>query len=129
MLGIKHFTAIINPPQACILAVSAAHDVLLPATPSNPLDELMGLGQPEALDALVQAPVAAKATPPPPADILDELMAASPRGAANLPPSLQSQQIMTVTLSSDERVVDGQIAAQLLNRVEHYLASPQNMIL
>ncbi|XP_072026867.1 dihydrolipoyllysine-residue acetyltransferase component of pyruvate dehydrogenase complex, mitochondrial-like [Amphiura filiformis] len=30
MFGIKHFTAIINPPQACILAVGAAKKTLLP---------------------------------------------------------------------------------------------------
>ncbi len=30
MFGIKHFTAIINPPQACILAVGAAKKNLLP---------------------------------------------------------------------------------------------------
>eukprot|EP00358_Blepharisma_japonicum_P002492 CAMPEP_0202946330 /NCGR_PEP_ID=MMETSP1395-20130829/9144_1 /ASSEMBLY_ACC=CAM_ASM_000871 /TAXON_ID=5961 /ORGANISM="Blepharisma japonicum, Strain Stock R1072" /LENGTH=397 /DNA_ID=CAMNT_0049646863 /DNA_START=164 /DNA_END=1357 /DNA_ORIENTATION=- len=30
MFGIKEFSAIINPPQACILAVGASHDVLVP---------------------------------------------------------------------------------------------------
>ncbi|KAJ9068370.1 hypothetical protein DSO57_1029328 [Entomophthora muscae] len=130
MLGIKHFTAIINPPQACILAVSAGHDVLTPVSPSNnPLDELMGLGQPEVISALSQPPTTSTITPSQSADILDELMAPSPKKGANLPSSIQIQNIMTVTLSSDERVVDGQIAAQLLNRVEHYLSSPQNMIL
>lgn len=130
MLGIKHFTAIINPPQACILAVSAGHDVLTPVSPSNnPLDELIGLGQPEVISALSQPPATSTIASSQSADILDELMAPSPKKGGNLPSSIQIQNIMTVTLSSDERVVDGQIAAQLLNRVEHYLSSPQNMIL
>ncbi|OBZ79088.1 hypothetical protein A0H81_00906 [Grifola frondosa] len=31
MFGIDHFTAIINPPQSCILAVGATHPTLVPA--------------------------------------------------------------------------------------------------
>lgn len=31
MFGISHFTAIINPPQACILAVGATKATLVPA--------------------------------------------------------------------------------------------------
>lgn len=31
MFGITHFTAIINPPQSCILAVGATQPVLVPA--------------------------------------------------------------------------------------------------
>lgn len=31
MFGIKNFSAIINPPQACILAVGASEDRLVPA--------------------------------------------------------------------------------------------------
>jgi len=31
MMGVKNFTAVINPPQSCILAVSAAQKVLKPA--------------------------------------------------------------------------------------------------
>jgi len=30
MFGIKNFTAIINPPQACILAVGTSNQVLVP---------------------------------------------------------------------------------------------------
>ncbi|KAI0220015.1 hypothetical protein L0F63_007062, partial [Massospora cicadina] len=102
MLGIKNFTAIINPPQACILAVSAAHDVLLPTSTTNPLDELIGISQTEAVDDLAQ-PSIASARPQQATDILDDLMAPLPKGASCLPPTLKSQQIMTVTLSSDER--------------------------
>ena len=35
MYGIKHFTAIINPPQACILAVGGAQKTLKPDTESE----------------------------------------------------------------------------------------------
>lgn len=31
MFGISHFTAIINPPQSCILAVGATQPTLVPA--------------------------------------------------------------------------------------------------
>lgn len=31
MFGIKNFSAIINPPQACILAIGASEDRLVPA--------------------------------------------------------------------------------------------------
>lgn len=31
MFGIKNFSAIINPPQACILAIGASEDKLIPA--------------------------------------------------------------------------------------------------
>ncbi|CAN8003944.1 unnamed protein product, partial [Ixodes pacificus] len=35
MFGVKNFSAIINPPQACILAVGCTEDVLVPDENSN----------------------------------------------------------------------------------------------
>ena len=31
MMGIQHFTAVINPPQSCILAVGAPQKKMVPA--------------------------------------------------------------------------------------------------
>lgn len=61
MFGVNHFSAIINPPQACILAVGSAFPKILPS------DE-------EGKD-------------------------------------FRKANVMTVTLSSDHRVVDGAVAA------------------
>ena len=38
MFGISSFSAVINPPQTCILAVGAARPVLLPSSDSHPDD-------------------------------------------------------------------------------------------
>jgi pyruvate dehydrogenase E2 component (dihydrolipoamide acetyltransferase) len=35
MMGIKHFTAIINPPQSCILAVGATQSIIVPDAKSD----------------------------------------------------------------------------------------------
>lgn len=43
MFGIDHFTAIINPPQACILAVSSTVPTLVPCGPeASPEDAARG---------------------------------------------------------------------------------------
>jgi pyruvate dehydrogenase E2 component (dihydrolipoamide acetyltransferase) len=34
MFGVDHFTAIINPPQACILAVGSTVSTLVPVSPT-----------------------------------------------------------------------------------------------
>lgn len=120
MFGIKQFTAIINPPQACILAVSAAHEELTPTETSFSSDIFDELIPSSEVPASPKSDTVSK-------DILDELIAPTVTGA--LPASLRSNLVMTVTLSSDARVVDGQVAAELLSRIEYYLSNPQNMIL
>lgn len=76
MLGIDHFTAIINPPNACILAIGGIRD------------------EPVVKDGAV---VPGKR--------------------------------MTVTLSSDHRVVDGASGARFLATVKQYLEEPTTMLL
>ncbi len=71
MFGVKHFTAIINPPEACILAVSAVEEV--------PVVE----------------------------------------GGAVVPGHR-----MSLTLSSDHRVVDGALAAQFMRDLKQVLETP-----
>jgi pyruvate dehydrogenase E2 component (dihydrolipoamide acetyltransferase) len=75
MFGVRHFDAIINPPQAAILAVAGGE----------------------------QRPVAENG----------ELTLAT---------------IMTVSLSSDHRVIDGAVAAQFLQVVKRFMETPSLML-
>jgi len=75
MFGVSHFTAIINPPNACILAVGAAREV------------------PVVRDG--------------------QLMVGS---------------VMSMTMSSDHRIVDGAMAAQYLNTVKGMLEAPATLL-
>lgn len=82
MFGVSHFTAIINPPQACILAIGSAIKRVVP-------NEKAKEGE-------------------------------SPYRTAN---------IMTVTLSSDHRVVDGADAARWGQHFKKYIETPELMML
>ncbi|XP_062403442.1 pyruvate dehydrogenase protein X component, mitochondrial [Sardina pilchardus] len=81
MFGISGFSAVINPPQACILAVGTSRAELR-LTP----DAQDGSG-----------------------------------------PALRALQLMTVTLSSDGRLVDDQLASQFLDKFRANLEQPQRM--
>ncbi len=76
MFGISHFSAIINPPQACILAVGGGQQKVL----------LQG-GKPVA------------------------------------------RTVMNVTLSADNRVVDGDVAAEFLAAFSKYMANPLQLVM
>lgn len=77
MFGISEFSAVINPPQACILAVGStrAELSLAPQDPDGPV--------------------------------------------------LRTQQLMTVTLSSDGRLVDDELASRFLEKFRRNLEQPQ----
>ncbi|MBN3300861.1 ODPX protein, partial [Amia calva] len=81
MFGISGFSAVINPPQACILAVGRARAELTPSL-----------------------------------DHEDN-------------PRVQQQQLITVTLSSDGRLVDDLLASEFLDRFRANLERPQRMAL
>ncbi|XP_068169004.1 pyruvate dehydrogenase protein X component, mitochondrial [Antennarius striatus] len=78
MFGISGFSAVINPPQACILAVGTARSELRLCKDDQ---------------------------------------------------SLHTQQLMTVTLSSDGRLVDDELASRFLNKFRANLEKPQRMAL
>lgn len=78
MFGISGFSAVINPPQACILAVGTSRAELQ-------LSE-------------------------------DEQ-------------TLRTQHLMTVTLSSDGRLVDDELASRFLHKFRTKLEQPQRMAL
>ncbi|XP_042330931.1 pyruvate dehydrogenase protein X component, mitochondrial [Sceloporus undulatus] len=81
MFGISSFIAVINPPQACILAVGGARPEL--------------------------------------ALVVDE------EGNEKL----HQQQLMTITLSSDGRVVDDELASRFLERLKANLENPASLAL
>ncbi|KAF7659783.1 hypothetical protein LDENG_00293150 [Lucifuga dentata] len=78
MFGISGFSAVINPPQACILAVGTSRSVL----------QLCEDNQ-----------------------------------------TLRTQELMTVTLSSDGRLVDDELASRFLDKLRANLERPQQMAL
>jgi len=77
MFGVKHFTAIINPPQAAILAIGGA----------------------------------------------EKRVVADGKGG------FKEASFMTVTLSSDHRVIDGAIGAQWLGAFKKYIEDPVLMLI
>ncbi|CAL1595474.1 unnamed protein product [Knipowitschia caucasica] len=78
MFGISGFSAVINPPQACILAVGTSRKELQLSEDHQ---------------------------------------------------SLQTRQLMTVTLSSDGRLVDDELASRFLDKFRSNLEQPQRMAL
>lgn len=78
MFGISGFSAVINPPQACILAVGTSRSELRLCEESQ---------------------------------------------------ALRAQQLMTVTLSSDGRLVDDELASRFLDKFRANLERPQRMAL
>lgn len=81
MFGISSFIAVINPPQACILAVGRTRTELAVAVDDEGNEKL------------------------------------------------QQHQLMTVTLSSDGRVVDDELASQFLERLKSNLENPVRLAL
>ncbi|XP_068612928.1 pyruvate dehydrogenase protein X component-like [Brachionichthys hirsutus] len=78
MFGISGFSAVINPPQACILAIGSSRSALRLCEDDQ---------------------------------------------------SLHVQQLMTVTLSSDGRLVDDELASRFLDKFRANLEEPQRMVL
>lgn len=78
MFGISGFSAVINPPQACILAVGTSRTELQLSEDNE---------------------------------------------------TLRTQQLMTVTLSSDGRLVDDELASRFLDKFRANLEQPQRMAL
>ncbi|KAG0223955.1 Pyruvate dehydrogenase complex component E2 1, partial [Actinomortierella wolfii] len=170
MFGVNHFSAIVNPPQACNLAVGAARTVYLPPAveeqevlnDAEVFEYLSGqrkkapLGKSITTTATLAAvPTAAftepaaiesapkkkthaiksaddldlleylgnpKATKKPAKSVQDEIM-------ARLKPQLEASQVVNVTLSIDERVVDSEVAGKFLDRLSYYVRNPENMLL
>ncbi|KAG0349771.1 hypothetical protein BGZ54_004208 [Gamsiella multidivaricata] len=149
MFGVSNFSAIINLPQACILAVGGARTIFKPAaveetdllSDSEIFDYLGGQSKKSAsssssstsskktkedLDLIEflggSAPLKKKSTSTSESALGDEVL-------RRLRPSLEKSQVVSVTLSIDERVVDGEVAGRFLERLSHYVENPESMIL
>lgn len=83
MFGIREFTAVINPPQACIMAVGTTR--LRPTTRDPQADDDVTAG------------------------------------------SRDVEHVMTVTMSSDARVVDDEKASQFLTTFKRNMENPMRL--
>ncbi|KAG0269352.1 pyruvate dehydrogenase complex dihydrolipoamide acetyltransferase component (E2) [Actinomortierella ambigua] len=167
MFGVNHFSAIINPPQACNLAVGAARTVFLPpAVEENEIlndaevfEYLSGQRKKAPLGKSITATAAAPSTSSEAAapaaaapkqkkhvvksaddlDLLEYLgnpkvtqkpsKTVQDQILARLKPQLEATQVVNVTLSIDERVVDSEVAGKFLDRLSHYVHNPETMLL
>lgn len=94
MFGIDAFSAVVNPPQACILAVSRSQRRLVPA--------------------LVE---------------VEEEEEEEGGAVLRMEERLRVASVLSVTLSSDRRVVDDGDAAEFLQVVRAYLEEPERLML
>lgn len=128
MFGITSFSAIINPPQVCILAVGgstqridedavAAMQAKAAATAAAAAAAAPAPAAASAANALPFSRSAAFASPAPAA------ATATPAPVLRLPTST----FLTVTLVSDERAVDGETAAQFLAAFKTFMENPLAM--
>lgn len=101
MFGIKNFSAIINPPQSCILAVGGSEKRLIPS------DNEKGSVSRDKSSALC-FPVISNCVRSRRFDVAS---------------------VMSVTLSCDHRVVDGAVGAQWLAEFRRFLEKPVTMLL
>ncbi|KAK9767285.1 hypothetical protein K7432_003016 [Basidiobolus ranarum] len=113
MYGIGQFTAIINPPQACIMAVGGTKIEVIEDEESSTSSQFSSVVEPNAEP-----------------DVFDYLSGEA-KFSYNAPVngSLKTRQVMTVNLSIDDRVVDAAIAGDFLNKFKFYMENPINMIL
>ncbi|KAF9418275.1 pyruvate dehydrogenase complex dihydrolipoamide acetyltransferase component (E2) [Podila epigama] len=161
MFGVTSFTAIINSPQAAILAVGGARTVLKPSSVEETTDfvsdaevfDYLG-GQTKGKSALSSSSSASSASTTPSIkenkkksqddglDLIDYLGGNGPavkKSTSNsvigdellrrLRPALEKSQVVNVTLSIDERVIDSETAGKFLGRLSHYVENPESMIL
>ncbi|KAM9971266.1 hypothetical protein ACTFIW_011243 [Dictyostelium discoideum] len=139
MFGITSFNAIINYPQAGILAIGTGRKVLRPPSTYQPIDsnlnaskygsegksEIINTNGPlttEQLEKLFDTTIVSKKQ-----DIKQQII-----NEQQQPPKYEQPKVanvMDVTLSGDNRVFDDEIAGKFLSSFKYYLSNPQNMIL
>jgi pyruvate dehydrogenase E2 component (dihydrolipoamide acetyltransferase)/dihydrolipoamide dehydrogenase-binding protein of pyruvate dehydrogenase complex len=151
MFGVNQFTAIINPPHATNLAIGGARTVFKPAaveetdllTDSEVFEYLGGQSKKSVSSSAGGSSSTKKAQQD--LDLIDFLGGSAPlkkkksaptsetalgdEVLRRLRPSLEQSQVVSVTLSIDERVVDNDVAGQFLGRLSHYVENPESMIL
>jgi hypothetical protein len=131
MFGVTSFSAIINPPQTCILAVGGS----VQRVDENAVNAAELAQLKPAAPAPTAAPVAAKPAAPATSTSLPFVHSsafAAPAPAAPAAPAkpvlrLPTSTFMSVTLVSDERAVDGETAAQWLAAFKGFMENPASM--
>ncbi|KAF9291431.1 hypothetical protein BGZ68_004079 [Mortierella alpina] len=153
MFGVSNFTAIVNLPQASILAVGGARTVFKPSAveetdllSDNEVFEFLGGQSKKSAGSAAAAPTKFTKKSSDDLDLIDYL--GGGKGASlkkkststsesalgdevlrRLRPSLEQSQVVSVTLSIDERVIDNEVAGKFLGRLSHYVENPESMIL
>ncbi|KAK3848088.1 MAG: pyruvate dehydrogenase complex, component X [Linnemannia gamsii] len=145
MFGVNNFTAIINLPQSSILAIGGSRTVLKPSA----VEETDFVSDSEIFDYLGGQSKKAPSSSAPAKksnedlDLIDFLGGNAPLKKSTstsqsalgdellrrLRPSLEKSQVVSVTLSIDERVVDTEVAGRFLSRMSHYVENPESMVL
>ncbi|KAG0375679.1 pyruvate dehydrogenase complex dihydrolipoamide acetyltransferase component (E2) [Mortierella sp. AD032] len=145
MFGVNNFTAIINLPQSSILAIGSSRTVLKPSA----VEETDFVSDSEIFDYLGGQSKKAPSSSTPAKksnedlDLIDFLGGNAPLKKSTstsqsalgdellrrLRPSLEKSQVVSVTLSIDERVVDTEVAGRFLSRMSHYVENPESMVL
>lgn len=128
MFGINNFSAIINPPQVCILAVGGS---------VQRIDEAAALKQAQQAKAEEEAKQAqasaaksaSSASGSLPFSRSSAFSTPAPPAAATAPVirKLPTSTYLTVTLVSDERAVDGEAAATFLSTFKQLMENPNAM--
>ncbi|KAG0276843.1 pyruvate dehydrogenase complex dihydrolipoamide acetyltransferase component (E2) [Linnemannia exigua] len=145
MFGVNNFTAIINLPQSSILAIGGSRTVLKPSA----VEETDFVSDSEIFDYLGGQTKKAPSSSAPvkksndDLDLIDFLGGNTPLKKSTstsqsalgdellrrLRPSLEKSQVVSVTLSIDERIVDTEVAGRFLSRMSHYVENPETMVL
>jgi len=127
MFGIDEFSAVINPPQACILAVGQGKKVLLPPEDGIlfeevPEEEEAAQSEGEGVEHQEQGQESEEGQEEKQEEEEEE-KGPKYRLRAKVATS------MAVSLSCDSRVVSDELAAELLARFQHFIERPDNILL
>ena len=132
MYGLKAFAAIINPPQACILAVGGNTD-----------EAHLMAGSATSLRAAAEVPPVYSPKPAAPAPTYST-PASNPSGAqaaalaaavadvgtasASAPPDVSFSPMLSLTLVFDERAIDAEEGGKFLDTLKSMLQQPESML-
>ncbi|KAG0328804.1 hypothetical protein BGZ99_004468 [Dissophora globulifera] len=150
MFGVDHFTAIVNLPQSGILAIGRSRTELKPPAveeiellSDSELLDYLGSGKNKKSSASKSAGSSSKKNKED-LDLIDFLGGSAPLKKKStstsetalgeeilrrLRPSLESTQVVSVTMSYDERLLDAEVASKFLGRLSHYVENPELVIL
>lgn len=129
MFGISNFSAIINPPQVCILAVGGSVQRIDEQAVAQQQAKAATDAANAAAAAKANAAAAAAASAALPFARSGAFATPAPAASAAAPTVLRlpTSTYLTVTLVSDERAVDGETAANFLAAFKAFMENPQSM--